>query len=114
MSYKGPAIKVVQFYALTFYDSLTIAFESLEAISLDDLGTVVKTKSYDNVDLIPNIVTINTIEQTITLVGSKINDTTYIIQKNGLGDKFVLSYDFSRDTVITGIEYLYHMYKNLI
>lgn len=114
MSYKGPAIKVIQFYAMTFYDTLNIAFESLEMVSLQDLDTVIKTKSYDKVDLIPNIITINTLEKTITLIGSRLNDTTYIIQKNGLGDRFVIPYDFSHDTIVTGLEYFYHMYKNLI
>ena len=114
MGYEGPKIKFLQFYAMSFDEHLTLAFESLDLISLEALGQIVHTKSYDHIELIPKLVYINTIDNTIIIVGSQINDSTYIIQKNGGGEQHYFSYDCSKESIITAIDYLYHMYKSLV
>lgn len=114
MGYKGPKINYVQFYSMSLDEHLTLAFESLDLIPLQALGQIVHTKSYDQIELIPKLVHINTIDNTIVIIGSQINDSTYIIQKNGDGEQHYFSYNCSKETIITAIEYLYHMYKNLV
>ncbi len=113
MGYDGPKIQTLHYIAVTFSEHLTLAFESLDVICLEALGQIVHTKAYDQIPLIPNQVYINTVDKVFTIVGSKINESTYIIQKNGGGEEVHISYDCSNECIITAIEYLYHMYKNL-
>ena len=108
-----PRIHCQQFYSFSPDEHLTIMFEDLDMISLEHLATIVRTKSYANFTLIPELLTFDTINKTINLRGNRINNTTYIVQRNGGGDLFTISYTCSNEDIITGIEYLYHMYKSL-
>ncbi len=108
-----PRIQQQRFYSFSPDEHLTIIFENLAMISLEKLGNLVQTKSYENFTLIPELLSIDTVHKRFYVRGSKINDTTYVLQQNGSGDFFTIPYTCSDEDVITGIEYLYHMYKSL-
>ncbi len=107
-----PRVNLHQLYSLNIYDGLDIIFEDLNMINLADLGTIVHTRAYDSIDIIPKVLSINTVEKTIRIIGNKINESTFIVNKKGQGDIFILSYTCAKETVITAIDYLYHIYKS--
>jgi hypothetical protein len=109
-----PAIKLHQLYSLNLYDGLDIIFEDLSMLNIKTLEDVMKTKQIGNINFVDRILSINTREKTIQIVGNKINESTYIINKQGRGDIILLNYKCSDEKVFTAIEYLYHMYKNLV
>jgi hypothetical protein len=108
-----PHVKLHQLYSLKVCDDIDVIFEELEMIDIDKLDEAIKTKNYDRIDIVPNIFSINTVESTMTIVGHKINDSIYIVNKAGKGDIMIINYNCKKQNIITGIEYLYHMYKNL-
>lgn len=111
MSY--PAIKLNQLYSLNIYNGLDVIFEDLEMVDIDNLSNVIKKKNFDRIEIAKKLFMINTIDKSIMLVGHKINDKTYIINKQGNGDIMIINYNCETKNIITGIEYLYHMYKSL-
>ena len=88
-----PAVKLHQLYSLNFYDGLDVIFEDLEMVNMNNLAEVIKTKKYDRIEIVDKLFRINTIDRTIIIIGNKINDTTYIINKAGKGDILILSYN---------------------
>ncbi len=109
-----PAIKLHKLYSLNLYEGLDIIFEDLAMINYTALEEVVKTKSLGNIQVVDKILSINTQNKTITIVGNKINDSTYIVNKQGRGDITLLIYKFPDENILTAIEYLYHMYNSLV
>lgn len=109
-----PAIKLHQLYSLNVCEGIDVIFEELGMVDIKNLEQAIETKSYDRVEVVPMTFSINTVEGTMTIVGHKINDRTYIINKARKGDIQIVNYNCEKQKVITGIEYLYHMYKNLV
>jgi hypothetical protein len=109
-----PAIKLHQLYSVNFYDGLDIIFEDLSMLDLESLKEVISTKKLGNVSLVRNLVSINTDAKIIKVVGNKINNSTYIVNREGNGDIMLILYKCSDKDILTAIEYLYHMYKNLV
>jgi hypothetical protein len=107
-----PRINLHQLYSLNIYDGLDILFENLDMINLDELEKIIHTQSYDYIEIIPNVLSINTVLKTITLVGNKVNDTLYILSKKGEGDIYKIEYNYPKEMIITAVDYLYHIYKN--
>ena len=107
-----PRINLHQLYSLNIYDGLDVIFENLDMINLTDLGNIVHTCAYDYIEIIPKMLSINTVLKTIVIVGHKINDSTFIVNKKGHGDMHILDYNCPKETVITAVEYLYHIYKS--
>jgi hypothetical protein len=102
-----PAVHLHHFHSLNLYDGLDIIFEDLNILDFE----VLKRRTIaDNIDLVPNILRINTVEKSIFIVGYKINATTYMVNQGGTS--VTIPYSCSNDNIIVGIEYLYHMYKN--
>lgn len=108
-----PAIKLHQLYSLNLCDDIDIIFEDLSMIDIKHIEEVIKSNTYDKIIIVPHILTINVSESSIYLTGSKINSTTYIINKQGRGDIYLFNYNCSKQNIITGLEHLYHMYKSL-
>lgn len=108
-----PAIKLNQLYSLNLHDGLNIIFEDLAILDMKSLEEVVQTKRLGNIQIVNSCLSINTVERSITIVGHKLNMGTYIIGNNKLGDIFIMKYKCSDKDILTAIEYLYHMYKNL-
>jgi hypothetical protein len=104
-----PAVRLHQLYSLNLYNGLDIIFENLEMVDKDNLAEVINTKNYDRIEIVDKLFVINTINRTMTIVGNKINDTTYIINKAGNGDIMILNYNCEKEHIISGIEYLYHI-----
>jgi hypothetical protein len=109
-----PSIKLHQLYSVNFYDGLDIIFEDLSMLDLGSLKEVVTTKKLGEVSLVKNLVSINTDAKIIRVVGNKINNSTYIVNREGNGDIMLILYKCSDKDILTAIEYLYHMYKNLV
>ena len=101
MSY--PAVNSRMYHSLQLYDGLEIVFD-LHSIVIKELDTIM--------DLIPNMLLINTTEKYIKLTGYKINDSIFMVNKHG--DTINVSYICSNDTIMKGVEYLYQIYKNII
>ena len=106
-----PAVKLNQFYSLNLYDGLDIIFEDLDMIDLDVIKEAVKNKYSGNIVLVNNVLSINTKEKSITIIGYKINNSTYIVNNKGSGDITLIKYKCNDDVIFTGLEYLYHMCK---
>ena len=109
-----PAVKLHQLYSLNLYDGMDIIFENLEMVNINNLEEVIKTENYDIIKVVNRIFTINTRDRTITISGHKINNKTYIINMAGKGDLMLLHYSCKNEDIITGIKYLYYMYKSHI
>ncbi len=109
-----PAIKLHQLYSVNFYDGLDIIFEDLSMLDLGSLKEVVIAKKLGEVSLVKNLVSINTNDRIVKIVGNKINNSTYIVNREGNGDIMLIMYKCSDKDILTAIEYLYHMYKNLV
>ncbi len=109
-----PAINLHHLYSLNVCEGIDVIFESLEMVNMNNLAEAIKSNNFDNVVVVPKILSINTKERTMTIMGHKINDKTYIINKAGNGDIYFLNYNCEKQIVVTGIEYLYHMHKNLV
>lgn len=107
-----PAVKLHQLYSVNFYDGLDILFEDLDMINMDVLKEVVKTKELGIIQ-ITNSLRINTDTKSMTIIGHKMNDSMYIVKRDGTGDMFILTYKCSNTDIVTGIEYLYHMVKSV-
>jgi hypothetical protein len=108
-----PAVKLNMFYSLTLDERLDVIFEDIEMIDLAALQITVKTKNIDFVSVIKNRFNLDTKKKLITVNGYRINDTTFFIPKAPCEEISFLNYDMNETKIITGIEYLYHMYHNL-
>jgi hypothetical protein len=109
-----PAIRLHQLYSLNLHDGLDIIFEDLSMLDMKVLEDVVNTKRLGNIQIVDKILSINTNTKTVTIFGYQINDSTYIVKRNGSADITMITYKCSDKDVLTAIEYLYHMYKNLV
>ena len=107
-----PAVKLNQLYSLNLYDGLNIIFENLKMLDFKVLKDIKEKKKLDIIEIVPTVV-INMKKQHITIFGYKINNSTYIVNCDGRGDIFTLRYQCSNEDIITAIEYLYQMYKNM-
>jgi len=108
-----PVIRLNQLYSLNLFQGLDIIFEDLSLIDIKALETAIKTKNYDVVTIVPRALTINTKKKSISVFGQRISNKTYIINHERLGDINLISYDCPEKNIIQGLEYLYHMIKNL-
>ena len=100
-----PAVNLHTFHSLNFYDGLDIIFD------LKLLVDTLQKKDVCAIHLIPDIFTIHTNDKLITIKGYRLNDSTIMVNNNG--DIINIPYSCSNDTIHTGIEYVYQMYKNM-
>lgn len=109
-----PAIKLHQLYSLNIYDGLDIIFEDLTMLDIDILKDAVKKCVASNINIVTDSLSINILDKTIHIVGYKINEGTYIINKDKTGNKFIIKYNCDETNIATSINYLYHMYNNFV
>jgi hypothetical protein len=107
-----PAIKLHHLYSVDFYPQMSILFENLDMIDIPSVTNAIKTKS--GIIIVPGIFQIDLDIKRIILTGYNINDTTYMVNRAGKGDTIFLSYTCSDEIIWQGVEYLYHMYQNLV
>ena len=82
-------------------------------INMDRLKEVAMTKQMGHIQIVDRSLTINTNTHSMTITGHKINESTFIVKRDGTGDIFIMDYKCSNDNILRGIEYLYHMYKSI-
>jgi hypothetical protein len=109
-----PAVKLHQLYSLNLYDGLDIIFEDLAMINVPVLEKVAITKELGIIHIVNQMFEVNTHTKSVRILGNKINDTTFMVNKQGNGQIYTFNYNCSYTDILTGIEYLYHMYKNLV
>jgi hypothetical protein len=109
-----PAIKLNKLYSLNLYEEIDIIFEDLSILDIDSLKEVVSRKKFGNISIVKNSVSINTDTKIIKIIGYKINNSSYIVNREGNGDINVAMYKCSDENILTAIEYLYHMYRVLV
>jgi hypothetical protein len=109
-----PSVRLHQLYSVNFYNDLDIMFEDLRLLDIDVLRSVATTKQMGHIQLVDKWLSVNTVDKTISIQGCKLNDSVYLINKEGNGVAVTVAYTCSNDDILTGIEYLYHMYKNLV
>ena len=86
-----PAVRLHQLYSLNLYDGLDVIFEDLDMVDIDNLrDTVVNKKNFDRIEIARKLFIINTVDKSIMIVGHKINDKTYLINKDGNGNIILL------------------------
>lgn len=104
-----PAVNLNQLYSLQLYDGLEIIFEDLKMLDYEEL----KETNKQIIIIVPTVV-INMNKKLITITGHKINDSTYMVNRDGRGDIITFVYQCSNEDILTGIGYLYQIYKNLL
>jgi hypothetical protein len=108
-----PAVQLRSFYSIDLSDSIQIIFEDFSMIDGNSLQQAIQTKKYENVCVVKDKLYINMVNQVISIVGVKLNDSKYMVTKNDrMGITYHLSYDCSNLTMIDGIQLLYHMFTN--
>lgn len=109
-----PAIKLHQLYSLNLYDGLDIILEDLDMLNIDLLKKIVITKELGYIEIIKNLLIIDTEDKTVKVIGNKVNKFTYLVNREGNGDVNIINYECSNSDILTAVEYLYHMYNNLV
>ena len=107
-----PCVTSPSIYSLNFTNSIHVMFESIDMIDIQNLETTLKTK-HNILKIVPQIFDVNMNTKMVHIYGYKINDTTYIITKNASGTEFIVPYTCPDSQIVTGVEYLCHMIKNL-
>jgi hypothetical protein len=113
-----PAVRLHHLYSLHLYDGLDIIFEDLSMIDINVLETTIKERNVNRIEIVPHTLSIDIKEKAIIIHGNRVNSKTYMINKDRIGDIYMISYDCSNSCIYTGLEYLYHMayarYSNLV
>ena len=86
-------------------------FEDLYMIDLEHLEATIKLTK-EEIILVPNTLTINTKNRTITIVGYRINATTWFVTNSGKGNIYLNNYNCSNETILEGIKYIYHILRS--
>jgi len=107
-----PAIQLHQLYSVNLSDDIHIILEDLHMVNSDDLKNTIQSKQYELISVVPNTFYINTVTQIISIVGYKINSSTYLVTKEGTGTTIHLPYTCTKDTIQLAIECLYHLHQN--
>lgn len=95
--------------------SLCLDIEILfEDLSMLDSKVLKEVNKLDIIQIVPNILIINTIEKSITIVGHKINNSKYMVNRDGRGDTFRLSYKHSDEYILNAIQQLYKAYTDYV
>ena len=109
-----PAVQLQQYYSFKLADNIHILFEDFSLVDGDSLYKAIQTKTYDNVCVVKDKMYINTINDMISVVGTIISDGTYMISHGPYGKTQHIPYTCSKQTVIDGIQLLYHMYNSWV
>ena len=95
-------------------DNIEIIFENLSMLDSKVLKNVITTKKLGIVQIVHNSVIINTQEKCITIVGYKMNNSKYIVNTEGRGDTFTLSYKHSDEYMLKAIQNLNNAYTDYV
>ena len=87
---------------------IEILFEDLSMLN----SNVLTNKQI--IQIVPNILIINMVDKCITIVGHKINNSKYMVNREGRGDTFRLSYKHSDEYILNAIQKLYKAYTDYV
>jgi len=107
-----PCIKLQPYYSISFSEDICIVLEDLQMIDAIPLQSILLSKNFNLIPIVKNNFYINTTTKIISIVGYKINASTYFVTKDGLGSNYHISYDCSEHIINSGVECLYHLYQN--
>ena len=110
------AVKLHQLYSIHFSNTLDVIFEDISMVNISNLKdsiTNLKSNTLTSFYIVDNKFLVNMLDNTITLTGYKINNTTWILPKDGRGDGFIITHTLSKESMLTAIEYLYHILSGL-
>lgn len=97
-----PYIKIHNLYSLHLYDGLEIILD----VNMLDYKAL-ENKDCFPIHLIPDLLII---KEHISIIGYKLNESTYIVNSNG--SLVNISYTCSNNDIVKGVGYLYDIYKN--
>ena len=97
-----------------YLDDIEILFENLSMIDNNIIKNVITTKKLGIIQIIPNILIINTSDKSITIVGYKINKSKYMLTCEGRGDTLTMPYKHSDEYMLKAIQKLYEAYTDYI
>ena len=107
-----PRIRLYQLYSFHLEPEIELILEQIETLRGDELHTAI-TKNEDIICLYPYPITIDRKEKTIEFTGMQLTSHRWIVGLEGEGKTYKLGYTYSDDKVLLGLEYLYHIYKNM-
>jgi len=109
-----PAVKLYHYYSFHLADDIHILFEDFSLVDGESLSRAIHTKTYDNVCVVKDKMYINTVNEMISVEGTNISEGTYMISKGSYGKTHHIPYTSSKQTIIDGIQLLYHMYNSWV
>ena len=107
-----PSVRLHSFYSIDLADDIQILFEHMSIIDASYLEDAIRNKKYDNVCIVKDKMYINTVNQIISVVGTKFTDGKYMISNGYYGITHHIHYTCPDQRVIDGIQLLYHMHNN--
>ena len=109
-----PAVQLYHYYSFNVADTVHILFEDFSLVDGDSLHKAIRDKKYDNVCVVKDKMYINTVNEMIGVVGTNISDGTYMISHGLYGKTQQIPYTCSHQTMVDGIQLLYHMYNSWV
>lgn len=107
-----PAIQLHQLYSINLSDDIHIILEDLHMVNHNELKNIIQSKQFELISVVKDSLYINTATQTISIVGYKINSSTYLLTKEGTGTTIHLPYTCTKETIQLAVECLYHLHQN--
>lgn len=104
------SIQLTMLYSLVLPDDIEIIIYNLHEIAAEQLDYTIKNKTYDNIVIVKELFTINIDKNEINIKGYILSDNRWIISP--LGQDIKIVFTCSKTDIITGVEYLYHIYCN--
>lgn len=109
-----PAVKLHELYSIQFFKGLDILFEDLNIVNCNELKKIINTPILPTKCTVNEWFSIDTNTKTIHLQAYMLNATTYFVTREGRGTRIEIPYTCPDKDIRTGLEYLYHMYNNLV
>jgi hypothetical protein len=78
---------------------------------ISSLETILESQP-DSFYIIDKKLKVNILDSTITLTGHKLNQSTWIVPGDSVGDHYIISHNLSKKDIFDTLEYLYHILSN--
>jgi hypothetical protein len=108
-----PGVHLHQLYSVHLSDEIEVLFSNLQMVDKDALGEFLKTNK-KSVSIVPGKLSVNLVHKQITISGFALNEKRFMVCENPGSTSYILTYKTENKNVLTAIEYLYHMYNNLV
>jgi hypothetical protein len=108
-----PAFRLHQMYAVAFSKDIEVIFSDLDAVNQSELKAYLDSKQEGRVHIVNQALTLDLKDRTMTIVGHKIRDNTWIIGEDRCGDILIFKHSLSNEDIYVAIQYIYHMLNTL-